>query len=171
MREIEPDEGELRWGRSVNLGYFPKEHGSFFDTDLNLVAWMQQYSENQEENFVRSFLGRMLFSGEEAKKRARVLSGGEKVRCMVARMMLMDPNVLVLDGPTNHLDLESIQSLNNGLESFEGCVALASHDVQFVDTIADRIIELNGETYYDVNMKYEEYLADEARLERIGRAK
>ena len=167
--EVEPDEGEVRWGSSVNLGYFPKEYGELFDTRLNLVDWMRRYSPNQEEHFVRSFLGRMLFSGDETKKSARVLSGGEKVRCMIARMMLQDPNVLILDGPTNHLDLESIQSLNDALVKFEGCVALSSHDVQFVDTIVDRVIELAGETYYDLNTGYEDYLADADRKRRVGR--
>ena len=167
--KVEPDEGEVRWGSSVNLGYLPKEYAHFFDTDLNLVDWMRQFSENQEENFVRSFLGRMLFTGDETQKAARVLSGGEKVRCMLARMMLQDPNVLLLDGPTNHLDLESIQAFNDALEKFDGCIAMASHDVQFVDTVVDRVIELDGEQYYDLNTKYEAYLEDEARLARLGR--
>lgn len=165
----EPDAGEVNFGNSVNLAHLPKEYGDFFDTDKNLVTWMQQYSENAEENFVRSFLGRMLFSGEESQKSARVLSGGEKVRCMMARMMLQDPNFLLLDGPTNHLDLESIQALNNGLEKFEGCVIMVSHDVQFVDTLCDRVIELDGEDYHDLGMGYEEYLANEARLIRAGK--
>jgi ATPase subunit of ABC transporter with duplicated ATPase domains len=168
--EEEPDAGEVRYGNSVNLAHLPKEYGDFFDTDKNLVTWMQQYSENAEENFVRSFLGRMLFSGEESQKAARVLSGGEKVRCMLARMMLQDPNFLILDGPTNHLDLESIQALNNGLEKFEGCVVMVSHDVQFVDTLCDRVIELDGDTHYDLGMGYEEYLANEDRLIRAGKA-
>ena len=165
--EEEPDEGELRWGNSVNLGYFPKESESFFETDIDLIAWMRQFSENQEENFVRSFLGRMLFSGEESKKSASVLSGGERVRCMLARMMLQDPNVLLLDGPTNHLDLESITALNNGLLDFEGSMIVSSHDVQFVDTLVTRVLELNGEQYFDLGMGYEEYLADEKRLARL----
>ncbi len=167
--EVKPDEGELKWGRSVNLGYFPKDNATFFQTDKNLIEWMRQYSENQEEGFVRSFLGRMLFSGEETKKSASVLSGGEKVRCMLARMMLQDPNVLLLDGPTNHLDLESITALNNGLLKFGGSMVVGSHDVQFVDSLVTRVIELAGDKYYDLNMKYEEYLADEARLLRVGK--
>ncbi len=167
--EVKPDEGELKWGRSVNLGYFPKDNTTFFQTDKNLIEWMRQYSENQEEGFVRGFLGRMLFSGEETKKSASVLSGGEKVRCMLARMMLQDPNVLLLDGPTNHLDLESITALNNGLLKFSGSMVVSSHDVQFVDSLVTRVIELAGERYYDLNMKYEEYLADQARLLRAGK--
>ncbi len=167
--EQEPDEGEVRWGRSVNLGYFPKDNAAFFDTDLNLIDWMRQFSENQDEGFVRSFLGRMLFSGEETKKAARVLSGGEKVRCMLARMMLQDPNVLLLDGPTNHLDLESITALNNGLMKFGGSMIVTSHDVQFVDSLVTRIIELSPAQCFDLSMTYEEYLVDEARLARLGK--
>ncbi len=167
--KVKPDEGEVRWGSSVNLGYLPKEYAELFDTRANLIDWMRRYSENQEEHFVRSFLGRMLFSGDETKKAARVLSGGEKVRCMIARMMLQDPNVLLLDGPTNHLDLESIQAFNDALEKFEGCVGLSSHDVQFVDTITNRVIELAGENYYDLGMGYEEYLGDPERLQRVGK--
>ncbi|MET0342611.1 MAG: ATP-binding cassette domain-containing protein [Polyangiales bacterium] len=169
--ELQPDEGELKWGRTVNLGYFPKDNTQFFQTDKNLIEWMRQYSENQEEGFVRGFLGRMLFTGEETKKSASVLSGGEKVRCMVSRMMLQDPNVLLLDGPTNHLDLESITALNNGLVKFTGSVILSSHDVQFVDTLVTRVIELSGEKYYDLNTSYEDYLHDEARLARVGKPK
>jgi ATPase subunit of ABC transporter with duplicated ATPase domains len=167
----EPDEGEIRWGRTAIVGHFPKDNTMFFQgSSLNLIDWMRQYSENQEENFVRSFLGRMLFSGDETKKSAEVLSGGEKVRCMLARMMLLDPNMLLLDGPTNHLDLESITALNNGLMKFGGSMVVSSHDVKFVDTLVTRVIELTGETYHDLGMGYEEYLADEARLGRIGKA-
>ena len=174
--ETKPDAGELRWGRTVNLGYFPKDNDPYFNTQLNLIDWMRQFSENKEENFVRSFLGRMLFSGDETKKSASVLSGGEKVRCMLARLMLADPNVLLLDGPTNHLDLESITALNNGLLKFPGSLIVSSHDVQFVDSLVTRVIEL-GHTadgkpkLYDLHMTYEQYLADEARLARWGLAK
>jgi ATPase subunit of ABC transporter with duplicated ATPase domains len=168
--EVPPDAGTVKWGRSVNLGYLPKDHQHFFDSSLDLIDWMRQFSTNQEENFVRSFLGRMLFSGEESKKSARVLSGGEKVRCMLARLMLQDPNVLVLDGPTNHLDLESITALNNGLLKFTGSMLVSSHDVQFVDSLVTRVIELGGATFYDLHMGYEEYLANEARLARVGKA-
>lgn len=167
--ETKPDEGTLKWGRSVNLGYLPKDHQQYFDTQKNLIEWMRQFSENQDENFVRSFLGRMLFSGDETKKSASVLSGGEKVRCMLARLMLQDANVLLLDGPTNHLDLESITALNNGLLKFTGSMIVSSHDVQFVDSLVTRVIELAGPTYYDLHMGYEEYLANEARLIRAGK--
>jgi ATPase subunit of ABC transporter with duplicated ATPase domains len=160
------DSGEVRWGRSVELAYFPKDNAAFFQTKLNLVDWLHQYSKDPEENFVRSFLGRMLFSGDEAKKSADVLSGGEKVRCMLARMMLQSPNTLILDGPTNHLDLESITALNNGLLKYEGSMIFASHDVKFVDSLATRILELSGDTYYDLGMTYEQYLADPARIVR-----
>jgi ATPase subunit of ABC transporter with duplicated ATPase domains len=167
--EVQPDAGTVKWGRSANLGYLPKDHQHFFDSKLNLIDWMRQYSVNQEENFIRSFLGRMLFSGEESKKSANVLSGGEKVRCMLARLMLQDPNVLLLDGPTNHLDLESITALNNGLLKFSGSMIVSSHDVQFVDSLVTRVIELGGPVFYDLHMTYEEYLANEARLLRMGK--
>jgi ATPase subunit of ABC transporter with duplicated ATPase domains len=164
-----PDSGEVKWGRTVNRSYFPKDHGEFFETDLNLVDWLRPNTENQDENFVRGFLGRMLFSGDESLKKASVLSGGEKVRCMFARMMLQDPNVLLLDGPTNHLDLESITALNNGLLKFDGTMLFTSHDVQFVNSLADRILELGVREYRDLNTTYEEYLEDETRHARMGR--
>lgn len=157
-----PLRGELHWGLTVTLGHFPRENSQFFDTDENLVQWLRQFSENKEENFVRSFLGRMLFTGEESAKPANVLSGGEKVRCMLSRLMLRAPNVLALDEPTNHLDLESITALNNGLMSFEGAMLLTSHDVQFVDTLANRIIEVGpGGIVQDVRGRFEDYLAQQ----------
>jgi ATPase subunit of ABC transporter with duplicated ATPase domains len=164
-----PDSGEVHWGRSVELSYFPKDNTGFFDTKLNLVDWLRQYSKDPDENFIRGFLGRMLFSGDEAKKSANVLSGGEKVRCMFSRMMLQDPNCLLMDGPTNHLDLESITALNNGLLKYEGTMVFASHDVQFVDSLANRILELGSDKYFDLGMTYEQYLTDDARLERQGK--
>jgi ATPase subunit of ABC transporter with duplicated ATPase domains len=166
--EVAPDAGEVRWGRSVNLGYFPKDNAAFFDSDLSLVDWLRSASPNQEETFVRGFLGRMLFSGEAGTKTARVLSGGERVRCMLSRLMLQDPNVLLLDGPTNHLDLESITALNDGLLKFTGPLVVSSHDVQFVDSLVTRVLELAGEDYYDLEMSYEEYLADPARRARVA---
>ncbi len=169
--EMAPDAGEVRWGRTANLGYFPKDNEKYFASSQNLIEWMRQFSQNQDENFVRSFLGRMLFSGEESKKSASVLSGGEKVRCMLARLMLADPNVLLLDGPTNHLDLESITALNNGLLKFGGCIIVSSHDVQFVDSLVTRVIELEGPKFHDLYMGYEQYLADDARKARVGLAK
>jgi len=168
--DTEPDAGTVTWGRTVIKGYFPKDNATYFETDLPVLEWLRQYSEkNQEDNFVRSFLGRMLFKGDEVLKKASVLSGGEKVRCMLSRMMLQEPNMLVMDGPTNHLDLESITALNQGLEKFTGTMVLASHDVQFVDSLCDRILELNGEQFMDLALSYEDYLADEKRLERLGK--
>jgi ATPase subunit of ABC transporter with duplicated ATPase domains len=164
-----PDTGEVHWGRSVEMGYFPKDSSAFFDTQLNLVDWLRQYSKVPDESFIRGFLGRMLFSGDEAKKSANVLSGGEKVRCMFSRIMLQDPNFLILDGPTNHLDLESITALNNGLLKYEEAMVFASHDVKFVDSLANRILELAPDNYFDLGMTYEQYLADEARLARLGK--
>lgn len=161
-----PDTGHVRWGNSVEVGYFPKDSAPFFDTEMNLIDWLRQYSKDQDENFVRGFLGRMLFSGDEAKKSANVLSGGEKVRCMLARLMLQAPNVLVLDGPTNHLDLESITALNNGLLKYESPMIFASHDVQFLATLANRVLELGTEQWFDLGMTFEQYLTDPARLAR-----
>jgi len=167
---LAPDSGEVRWGRSVELGYFPKDNTPFFQTQANLIDWLRQYSKEPEENFVRGFLGRMLFSGDEAKKSANVLSGGEKVRCMLSRLMLQSPNVLILDGPTNHLDLESITALNNGLLKYESPMLFASHDVQFVTSLANRVLELGPDKYFDLGITFEQYLADPARLARAGKA-
>ncbi len=168
--EVQPDSGTVHWGSSVNLGFFPKDNGPFFQSSDNLVDWMRQWSENQEEEFVRGFLGRMLFSGDDTQKECNVLSGGEKVRCMLSRMMMRDPNVLIFDGPTSHLDLESITALNNGLKKFEGSMVISSHDVQFIDTLVERVLELHGEQHFDLSTGYEEYLANEARLLRVGKA-
>ena len=158
--KVLPDSGEVRWGRSVNLGHYPKDNSEFFKTDLNLIDWLRQFSPNQEENFVRAFLGRMLFSGEESKKKASVLSGGEKVRCMLSKMMMLNANVLILDEPTNHLDLESIISLNKALENFSGTVLFTSHDHQFIQTVANRIIEITPRGIIDrQDTTLDEYLA------------
>jgi ATPase subunit of ABC transporter with duplicated ATPase domains len=167
---LKPDSGEVRWGRSVELGYFPKDSTAFFQTQMNLIDWLRQYSKDPDENFVRGFLGRMLFSGDEAKKSANVLSGGEKVRCMLSRLMLQSPNVLIMDGPTNHLDLESITALNNGLLKYESPMLFASHDVQFVASLTNRVLELGPDKYFDLGITYEQYLADPARLARVGKA-
>lgn len=157
--EIEPDEGEFAWGVTTTQAYFPKENQSYFDNcDLSLVDWMRQYSHDQDESFVRGFLGRMLFSGEEALKKASVLSGGEKVRCMFSRMMLKEANVLILDEPTNHLDLESITALNNSLIDYKGTILFVSHDYQFINTIANRIIEITPNGIIDKVISYNEYL-------------
>ena len=160
--EMEPDSGKYEWGTTITMSYFPKENSAFFDTDVNLVDWLRQYSpEDDSETFIRGFLGRMLFSGEDALKSARVLSGGEKVRCMLSRMMLSGANVLMLDEPTNHLDLEAITALNEGLIRFPEVVLFASHDYEFVNTIANRIVEITPSGVIDRMMTFEEYLENE----------
>ncbi|MBI5415909.1 MAG: ATP-binding cassette domain-containing protein [Candidatus Omnitrophica bacterium] len=162
MGESQSDGGSFKWGASTVRAYFPKDNNKYFNVDLNLIDWLRQYSRDQDENFVRGFLGRMLFSGEESFKKASVLSGGEKVRCMLARMMLAGANVLVLDEPTNHLDLESITSLNEGLERFNGTVLFSSHDHQFIQTVANRIIETTPYGHIDIQgTTLDEYLSDE----------
>lgn len=162
MNELEADNGEFSWGITTSQAYFPKDNSTYFDdVDLNLVDWLRQYSKDQDETFLRGFLGRMLFSGEEALKKASVLSGGEKVRCMLAKMMLNGANVLLLEEPTNHLDLESITALNNGLIDFDGTILFTSHDHQFIQTIANRIVEITPNGIIDRTMSYDEYLENE----------
>jgi ATPase subunit of ABC transporter with duplicated ATPase domains len=159
MGELEADSGSYHWGITTSQAYFPKDNSKYFEgVDSNLVDWLRQYSHDQTESFVRGFLGRMLFSGEEVMKKASVLSGGEKVRCMLSKMMLSGANVLLLDEPTNHLDLESITALNNGLIAFKGTVLFTSHDHQFVQTIANRIIEITPNGIFDKQITYDEYL-------------
>ncbi|HOV28006.1 MAG TPA: ATP-binding cassette domain-containing protein [Pseudobacteroides sp.] len=160
--ELKADSGEFKWGVTTSQAYFPKDNSSYFDgVDLTLVDWLRQFSKDQTETFLRGWLGRMLFSGEEALKKASVLSGGEKVRCMLAKMMLSGANVLILDEPTNHLDLESITALNNGLINYKGTVLFASHDHQFVQTVANRIMEITPKGLIDRQMTYDEYLESE----------
>ena len=160
MGNLEADSGDYKWGQTITTSYFPKDNSEFFDgVDLSLVDWLRQYSDEKSEIYLRGFLGRMLFSGEEALKQAKVLSGGEKVRCMLSKMMLSNSNVLLLDQPTNHLDLESITSVNNGLHDFKSNVLFTSHDHQFIQTIANRIIEIKADgSFNDRQMTYEEYL-------------
>jgi len=158
--ERRPDGGSYSWGTTITVASFPKENSEFFDTDLTLVDWLRQYSPDDSDTYVRGFLGRMLFSGDEALKNTRVLSGGEKVRCMLARMMLSGANALVLDEPTNHLDLEAITALNDGLISFPGVVLFASHDYQFVETIANRIVEIGPGGVVDRPVTLAEYQSD-----------
>jgi ATPase subunit of ABC transporter with duplicated ATPase domains len=159
MQEITPDEGTFRWGISTTQSYFPKDNSSFFNgCDLTIVDWLKGYSNDKSETYLRGFLGRMLFSGDDIFKQVNVLSGGEKVRCMLAKMMMNGSNVLVLDQPTNHLDLESITALNNGLVDFQGILLFSSHDHQFIQTIANRIIELKPEGMIDKIMTYDEYV-------------
>lgn len=162
MGETEADAGEFKWGVTTTQAYLPKDNAAYFDgSKLNLVDWLRQYSVDQDESFIRGFLGRMLFSGEESLKEASVLSGGEKVRCMLSKMMLSGANVLLLDEPTNHLDLESITSLNNGLIAFDGTMLFVSHDHEFIQTIANRIIEITPNGLIDRTMTYDEYLENE----------
>ena len=158
--EMEADAGEFKWGITITKAYFPKDNSEFFnDCKLSLVDWLRQFSEEKSESYIRGFLGRMLFSGEEALKEANVLSGGEKVRCMLSRMMLSSANVLILDGPTNHLDLESITAVNNGLKDYNSNVLFASHDHQFVQTVANRIVRINDDgSILDRTMTYDEFL-------------
>ncbi len=157
--EMEPDSGSYKWGVTISKSYFPKDNSEFFnDVQLNLVDWMRQFSKDQTESYVRGFLGRMLFSGDETQKKVKVLSGGEKVRCMLSKMMLNEANFLLLDQPTNHLDLESITALNNGLADYKSNIIFTSHDHQFVQTIANRIIDIRPEGVIDRRMSYDEYL-------------
>ncbi len=158
--ELPPDSGSFRWGVTINSDYFPKENSEYFDQELNLIGWLRQYApKNGDESFVRGFLGKMLFSGEEALKNTSVLSGGERVRCMLSKLMLSGANTLILDEPNNHLDLESITSLNNALIAFPEVVLFASHDHQFVSTVANRIIEITPDGIIDVMMSFDDYLA------------
>lgn len=162
MEELEADSGEFKWGVTTSRAYFPKDNAAYFDgVDLTLVDWLRQFTKDQTETFVRGWLGRMLFSGDEALKKAGVLSGGERVRCMLSRMMLSGANTLLLDEPTNHLDLESITALNNGLINFKGTVLFVSHDHQFVQTIANRIIEITPGGLIDRQTAFDEYLESE----------
>ncbi|MFA7421747.1 MAG: ATP-binding cassette domain-containing protein [Melioribacteraceae bacterium] len=160
------DKGNFLWGATIKLAYFPKDNADFFNVDLNLIDWLRQYSVEKEETYIRGFLGRMLFSGEETLKKASVLSGGEKVRCLLAKMMLTGANVLILDEPTNHLDLEAISALNNSLIDFPGTVLFSSHDHQFIHTIANRIIEIIPSGIIDKRMTFDEYLND-AEIKKI----
>ncbi len=160
--ELEPDSGDFKWGITTSRSYFPKDNTEYFDgVELSLVEWLRQYSKEEAETFLRGWLGRMLFSGEEALKKACVISGGEKVRCLLAKMMLSGANTLLFDEPTNHLDLESITALNNGLMNFKGTILFVSHDHQFVQTVANRIMEITPKGLIDKQMPYDEYLESE----------
>lgn len=157
--EVEADSGSFEWGVTTSQAYFPSDNSSYFmDGKYSITDWLRQYSENKDESFVRGFLGKMLFSGEEALKKTNVLSGGEKVRCMLSKMMLSGANVVILDGPTNHLDLESITAVNDGLSKFKGTALFTSHDHEFIQTVANRIIDINGKLVEDKYISYDEYL-------------
>ncbi len=161
MGELQPDSGTFKWGSTISPAYFPKDNKEFFSSNLNLIDWLRQYSKEKEENFIRGFLGKMLFSGEETLKTVNVLSGGEKVRCMFSRMMLTGANALVFDDPTNHLDLESIIALNNGLIKCDSTILFSSHDHQFIQTVANRIVEITPNGHIDrVHTNLDEYLSD-----------
>ena len=167
--EEEPDEGSYKWGVTTSQGYFPKDNTKEFDNDLVIVDWLTQYSDEKDATYVRGFLGRMLFAGEDGVKKVKVLSGGEKVRCLLSKLMIMGSNTLILDEPTNHLDMESITALNNGLIKFPGAMIFASHDHQFVQTTANRIMEFVGGRMIDKITTYDEYLeSDELARKRQG---
>jgi ATPase subunit of ABC transporter with duplicated ATPase domains len=160
--EKKADAGHVTWGTTITTAYLPNENSKYFTSDYNLIDWLRQFSKDKDETFVRGFLGQMLFSGEETLKKSNVLSGGEKVRCMISRMMLQSANLLILDEPTNHLDLESITAFNNSLKDYKGTVLFTSHDREFVQTVANRIIELTPNGIIDKSMTYDEFLESPA---------
>ena len=159
----EPDTGSVAWGSSVQRSFLPKDYNHLFDVDLSVIDWLRRYSEDQDEGFIRQFLGRMLFTGEESRKSVAVLSGGEKVRCMIARLMLEDSQCMILDGPTNHLDLESITSLNKALVKRKGTLIFGSHDVELIESLADRVIEITDDDVVDHQYSYAEFLRRHTR--------
>ena len=164
--KIEPDAGEVKWGVTATTSYFPKDNNFYFESDLNIMQWLAQYSPDQHVNFLRGYLGRMLFSGDDADKKVNVLSGGEKVRCILAKMMVEESNVMIFDEPTNHLDLEAITALNNSLIDYTGTVLFTSQDYQFIQTVADRIIEISPNGYINAKCKYEDYLKNPELIKR-----
>ncbi len=161
MGNRKADEGTYDWGQTITTAYLPLDNSRYFNTDMNLVDWLCQFSDDSSEIYLKGFLGKMLFSGEEVLKKASVLSGGEKMRCMISRMMLRNANTMVLDSPTNHLDLESIQAFNNTLQGFKGVILLSSHDHEFIQTVCNRIIELTPNGIIDKMMDYDDYITDE----------
>ncbi len=161
MGNRKADEGAYDWGQTITTAYLPLDNSQFFNTDMNLVDWLCQFSDDSSEIYLKGFLGKMLFSGEEVLKKASVLSGGEKMRCMISKMMLRNANTMVLDSPTNHLDLESIQAFNNTLQAFKGVVLMSSHDHEFIQTVCNRIIELTPNGIIDKMMDYDDYITDE----------
>ena len=161
-----PDHGSFEWGQTIVKAYLPLENEEFFKKDITLIDWLAQYSDDTSELYLRGYLGKMLFSGEEANKKVNVLSGGERVRCMIARMMIRNANVMLLDSPTNHLDLESIQAFNNTLIRFKGVLLMSSHDHEFIQTTCNRVIEIGPRGMIDKQMEYDDYISDETLLER-----
>ncbi|MFT6851252.1 MAG: ATPase subunit of ABC transporter with duplicated ATPase domains, partial [Sphingobacteriales bacterium] len=164
MDELKQDTGNVEFGQTITKTYLPNDNEEYFDSDDSLIDWLRQYSDDKDEVYIRGFLGKMLFSGEESLKSARVLSGGEKVRCMLSRMMLGQGNLLILDEPTNHLDLESITAFNNALKDFPGTVIFTSHDHEFTQTVANRIIEINENGMQDKMCTYDEFISNELAL-------
>lgn len=162
----QPDHGSFSWGQTIVKAYLPLENEKFFEKNISLIDWLAQYSEETSELYLRGFLGKMLFSGEEANKKVNVLSGGERVRCMIARMMIRNANVMILDSPTNHLDLESIQAFNNTLVRFKGNILMSSHDHEFIQTVCNRVIEIGPKGMIDKQMEYDDYISDESLTER-----
>jgi ATPase subunit of ABC transporter with duplicated ATPase domains len=161
MGELVPKTGSYEWGVTITPAYLPMDNTGFFSKKITLFDWVAQFSDDTSENFLRGYLGKMLFSGDDGTKNAMVLSGGERMRCMIARMMLQNPNVLVLDHPTNHLDMESIQSFNNNMKTYPGNILMASHDHEFIESVCNRVIELTPNGIIDKYMDFEEYLTDE----------
>ena len=162
--ELEADKGDIRLGSTITVGYFPSDNSEYFDKeDITLIDWLRQYSHDQDEDFIRGFLGKMLFARDEALKKTKVLSGGERVRCMLAQIMLSQPNLLLMDEPTSHLDLESVDALNEGLKRYKGTLIFTSHDHELVHTVADRIIEIDGELLYDKYTTYDDYIEETAQ--------
>jgi ATPase subunit of ABC transporter with duplicated ATPase domains len=158
--ELEPDEGELKWGTTITTNYFPKDNNYLFNQDLTITDWLRQYSKDPDETYVRSFLGRMLFSGEEALKKVEVMSGGEKVRCVLSKLMLSGANFLIFDEPTNHLDMESITALNEGLKRYQGILVFTSHDHELTQTVANKIIDISNNNVVVRECTYDEYLEE-----------
>ena len=167
--KLKPESGKFQWGVTTTQSYLPADNSDFFQEDINLVDWLRQWAKTEEEReevYIRGFLGKMLFSGEEALKKCTVLSGGEKVRCMLSRMMMLRANVLMLDEPTNHLDLESITAFNNSLKNFKGTILLTTHDHEFVNTVANRIIELTPNGAIDRYLSFDDYMSDKSIKEQ-----
>jgi ATPase subunit of ABC transporter with duplicated ATPase domains len=160
-----PDSGEYAWGGTITTAYLPNDNASYFNSDDNLIDWLRQYSKDKDETYIRGFLGKMLFSGEEVMKKCSVLSGGEKVRCMISRMMLSGGNCLIMDEPTNHLDLESITAFNNAMKDWKHVTLFTSHDHEFMHTVANRIIEITPKGVIDKRMTFDDYLADKSVAE------
>ncbi len=163
---IKPDSGSFEWGQTIIKAYLPLENEEFFKKDMNLIDWLSQYSDDTSELYLRGFLGKMLFSGEEIYKKVNVLSGGERVRCMIARMMIRNANVMLLDTPTNHLDLESIQAFNNTLIKFKGNILMSSHDHAFIQTVCNRVIEIGPKGMVDKEMEYDDFVSDVSMTDR-----